>query len=83
MIFKPDSSKQAQEVIFSRKIKKLLHPTLLVNSETPWFNIRCKVKLLKTYKEYYQKKIVKLWVFYVNFNKFCQGDLFSLYIKLL
>ena len=75
MIFKPDSSKQEQEVIFSRKIKKLLLPTLLVNSETPWFNIRCKVKLLETYKEYYQKKkIVKLWVFYVNFNKFCQGD---------
>ena len=55
MIFNPDLSKQAQEVIFSRKIKKLLHPTLLVNSETPWFNIRCKVKLLETYKEYYQK----------------------------
>ena len=29
MIFNPDLSKQAQEVIFSRKIKKLLHPTLL------------------------------------------------------
>ena len=27
-IFKPDLSKQAQEVIFSRKVKKLLHPTL-------------------------------------------------------
>ena len=27
--FNPDLSKQAQEVIFSRKIKKLLHPTLL------------------------------------------------------
>ena len=76
MIFKPDSSKQEQEVIFSRKIKKLLLPTLLVNSETPWFNIRCKVKLLETYKEYYQKKLVKLWVNknHVNFNKFCQGD---------
>ena len=34
MIFNPDLSKQeqAQEVIFSRKIKKLLHPTLLFNS---------------------------------------------------
>ena len=32
MIFKPDLSKQVQEVIFSRKIKKLLHPTLLVNN---------------------------------------------------
>ena len=29
------------------------------------------------------KKIVKLWVFYVSFNKFCQGHLFSLYIKLI
>ena len=29
MIFHPDLSKQAQEVIFSRKIKKLLHPTFL------------------------------------------------------
>ena len=26
MTFNPDLSKQAQEVIFSRKIKKLLHP---------------------------------------------------------
>ena len=63
MIFNPDLSKQAQEVIFSRKIKKLLHPTLLFNnislskfiSETPWFNIRYKVKLFGTYKKYYQK----------------------------
>ena len=32
MIFKPDLSKQAQEVIFSRKIKKLLYPTLLFDN---------------------------------------------------
>ena len=32
MIFNPDLSKQAQEVIFSRKIKKLLHPTLFFNN---------------------------------------------------
>ena len=32
MIFKPDLSKQVQEVILSRKIKKLLHPTLLFNN---------------------------------------------------
>ena len=31
MIFNPDLSKQAQEVIFNRKIKKLLHPALLFN----------------------------------------------------
>ena len=32
MIFNPDLSKQVQEVIFIRKIKKLLHPTLLFNN---------------------------------------------------
>ena len=32
MIFNPDLSKQAQEVIISRKIKKLLHPTSLFNN---------------------------------------------------
>ena len=32
MIFNPALSKQAQEVIFGRKIKKLLHPTLLFNN---------------------------------------------------
>ena len=75
MIFKPDSSKQEQEVIFSRKIKKLLLPTLLVNSETPWFNIRCKVKILETYKEYYQKKKNSKTLGLLQiFNKFCQGD---------
>ena len=31
-IFNPDLSRQAQEIIFSRKIKKLLHPTLLFNN---------------------------------------------------
>ena len=63
MIFNPDLSKQAREVIFSRKIKKLVHPTLLFNniplnkfiSETSWFNIRYKAKLLGTYKKYFQK----------------------------
>ena len=32
MIFNPNLSKQTQEVIFSRKITKLLHPTLLFNN---------------------------------------------------
>ena len=32
MIFNPDLSKQAQEVVFNRKIKNLLHPTLLFNN---------------------------------------------------
>ena len=30
--FNPDPSKQAQEVIFSRKIKKLPHPSLVFNN---------------------------------------------------
>ena len=32
MSFNPDASKQSQEVIFSRKIKKLLHPSLVLNN---------------------------------------------------
>ena len=32
MSFNPDSSKQAQEVIFSRKIKTLPHPSLVFNN---------------------------------------------------
>ena len=62
-IFNPDSSKQVQEVIFSIKIKKLLHPTLLSNNfrlskfilETPWFNIRYKINLLGICTKYYKK----------------------------
>ena len=34
MSFDPDPSKQAQEVIFSRKINKVYHPTLLFNNST-------------------------------------------------
>ena len=32
MIFNPDATKQAQEVIFSRKIKKTTHPPLVFNN---------------------------------------------------
>ena len=32
MSFNPDVSKQAQEVIFSKKIQKLFHPTVLFNN---------------------------------------------------
>ena len=32
MNFNPDPSKQAQEVIFSRKSKKISHPTLFFNN---------------------------------------------------
>ena len=77
MIFNPDLSKQAQEVIFSRKIKKLLHPTLLFNdillsnsSFQKHLNVILDIKL--NYSEHIKsitKKLVKLWVFYVTFNK--------------
>ena len=33
MTFNPDLSKQAQEVIFSRKIVKISHPSLTFNTE--------------------------------------------------
>ena len=66
MIFNPDLSKQAQEVIFRRKIKKLLHPTLLFNnipSSNSLFQkhlgltLDMKLKLLGTYKKYSQKNL--------------------------
>ena len=34
MSLNPDSSKQAQEVIFSRKLQKSTHPTLSFNNNT-------------------------------------------------
>ena len=92
MIFNPDLSKQAQEVIFSRKIKKLLHPTLLLNNiqlssslfqKHLGLKLDIKLNFSEHIKTITKKKLVKLWVFYVNFNKFCQGHPFSLYIKLL
>ena len=79
--FNPDLSKQAQEVIFSRTIKKLLHPALLF-SNIPLKNslfqkhlgLTLDLKLnFSEHIEVFPKKLVKLWVFYVNFNKFCQG----------
>ena len=91
MIFNPDLSKQAQEVIFSRKIKKLLHPTLLfinipLNNSLfqKHLGLTLDIKLnLSEHIKSITKKLVKLWVFYVNFNKFCQGQPFLPYIKLL
>ena len=56
MIFNPDLSKQVQEVIFSRKIKKLLHPTLLFN------NIPLSCSL-------FQKHLVLTLDIKVNFSK--------------
>ena len=89
MIFNPDLSKQAQEVIFSRKIKKLLHPTLLFNNiplsnslfqKHLGFTLDIKLNFSEHIKSI-TKKISKTLGLYVNFNKFCQGHLFSLYIK--
>ena len=34
MSFNPDPSKQAQKVIFSRKIKKLPHPSLVLEASS-------------------------------------------------
>ena len=39
MSFNTDPSKQAQEVIFSRKLKKSTHPTLSFNSNTVTLSI--------------------------------------------
>ena len=74
----PDLSKQAQEVIFSRKTKKMLHPTLLFNniplSNSLFqknFDLTVDIKLnFSEHAKSITKKLVKLLVFYVNFNKF-------------
>ena len=76
MVFNPDLSKQTKEVIFSRKIKKLIHPTFSFNN-IPLNNslfqknlglaVDIKVNFSKHIKKL-PKKLVKLWVFYVNLN---------------
>ena len=33
MCFNPDPSKQAQEIIFTRKIKKVVHPPIFYNNK--------------------------------------------------
>ena len=60
MVFNPDLIKQAQEVIFSRRIKKLLSPTRSISLSNILFQKRLgltldKVKVIGTYKNYYQK----------------------------
>ena len=80
MIFNPDLRKKAQEVTFSRKIKKFLHPTLFFNN-IPLNNslfqkhlgLTLDIKLNSEHIKSITKKLVKLWVFYINFKKFCQG----------
>ena len=71
MIFNTDLSKQAQEVIFSRKIQKMLHPTLLFNnihlsnsSLQKHLGLKSYIKL--NFSEHIKsitKKLIKLWVF--------------------
>ena len=71
MIFNTDLSKQAQEVIFSRKIQKMLHPTLLFNNIHLSNSLLQKHLGLKSYiklnfSEHIKsitKKLIKLWVF--------------------
>ena len=40
MTFNPDRSKQAQEIIFSRKLKKVTHPPLLFNNNVSQVNFQ-------------------------------------------
>ena len=76
MIFNPDMTKQAQEVIFSRKSKKLLHSCLLFNG-IPLKNsisqkhlgltLDVKLNFVKHIK-ILLKKLVKQWAYCVDFN---------------
>ena len=54
MIFNPNLSKQAQEIASFNSFIQLYSVKQQFISETPWFNIRYKVKLFGTYKKYYQ-----------------------------
>ena len=91
MIFSPDLSKQVQEVIFSRKIKKLLHPTLLFNN-IPLSNslfqkhlgLTLDIKL--NFPEHIKsvtKKISRTMGLLCKFQQILPSHLISLYIKLL
>ena len=64
MIFKPDLSKQVQEVMFSRKIKKLSYLTLLFNN-TPLSNslFLKHLSLTLDIKSQTSQNIKKLWDF--------------------
>ena len=71
MTFSHDLSKQAQKVLFSRKIKKLLHPTLFYNN-IPLSNslfqkhlgLTSDTKLnFSEHRKSITKKVVKLLVF--------------------
>ena len=80
MIFNLGLSKQVQEVIFSTKIKKWFHPTLLFNNillsnslfqKHLGLTLDIKLNFLEHIKSI-TKKISKTMGLYVNFDKFCQ-----------
>ena len=77
MIFNPDLSKQAQEVIFSRKIKILLHPTLLfinipLSNRLFQKHLRLTLNIKLSFSEYIKsitKKISKTMVLLRKFQQ--------------
>ena len=76
MIFNLDLTIQARDVIFSRKTKKLLHSSLSFNN-TPLENsifqkhlgLTLGVKLFVEHTKNITQKLVKLWVYCVDFNQ--------------
>ena len=79
MIFNPDLTKQAQEVIFSRKNKKLLHPTLLFNNITlsnSLFQKQLGLTLDRklNFSKLYQNKIRKTTVLLREFQQIPQSS---------
>ena len=57
MSFNPDPSKQAQEVIFSRKFKKVTHPPLVFNNANGFQCIILDSKL--TFEDHYKTVLSK------------------------
>ena len=55
MIFDPDLRKQAQEVIFSRKIKKLLNNPTLLSNNIPLKTVYFRNTLLTIYKTFIRR----------------------------
>ena len=86
MISNPDLTKPAQEVIFSRKTKKLLHPCLSFN-DIPLKNsisqkhlgltLDVNLNFVQHIKNITQK-ISKIWAYCVDFN---QSSILTIYIK--
>ena len=91
MNLNPDTTKQAQKVIFSRKVKKAVHPPLLFNnaSVTRTSSLKHLAIILddqlkfEDHIEMLFRKISKTKVFFVNCIIFYQELHLSQYIKLL